>query len=270
MAKKISIKTQHEKDFVNTFEKIAYRYDPRTVWTDFVNMVACEISNVVDLEMKEERGKSYAATVSKYSKGDMDLFAQLEATLVTALDDNPAQDFLGKLYMLLGLGVSARAQIFTPWDVATVVSRLPLSPPGLLETLEEKGFVSIFDPACGAGCILLAIASEFVVYTKGGDFHKGLLLVGQDIDRTAAQMCYIQMSLIGCAGYVIVGDTLTHPPTGDVLLPRFAEDTDAWITPWFFTEPWVSRVEARLVELANQVEKVTLGEKSETIAEAVD
>ena len=101
----------------------------------------------------------------------------------------------------------------------------------------------------------MAIASEFVVYTKGGDFHEGLLLAGQDIDRTAAQMCYIQMSLIGCAGYVIVGDSLTHPPTGDVLLPRFAEDTDAWITPWFFTEPWVSRVEARLVELANHAKE---------------
>ena len=137
MAKKISIKTRHEKDFVNTFEKIAYRYDPRTVWTDFVNMVACEISNVVDLEMKEERGKSYAATVSKYSKGDMDLFAQLEATLVTALDDNPAQDFLGKLYMLLGLGVSARAQIFTPWDDSDV--QTAAEPAGVIGNTGRKG-----------------------------------------------------------------------------------------------------------------------------------
>ena len=242
MAKQIPTKTQYEKEFVKTFDGLAYKYDSGTVWTDFVNMMACEISNAVDWEMKEERGKAYATTASKYSKEDMELFAQLGATLMTALNDNPAQDFLGNLYMLLGLNKSFQAQIFTPWSVATAMARLSLEQLGFMATVKEKGFISICDPACGAGCTLLAITNEFRVCTEGGNFQEKLLLVGQDIDRTAAQMCYIQMSIIGCAGYVIVGNSLTHPPTGDVLLPCFAEGTDAWITPRFFTEPWVTRV----------------------------
>lgn len=254
MAKQVHTKSKYEKEFVQIFDKLAYKYDPGTIWMDFVNMMACMISNTVDWEMREKREKSYSETMTKYSKDDMDQFAQMGATLMTALAVKPAQDFLGNLYMLLGLNKLSRAQIFTPWRVATAMARLPMEQPDFLKTVEEKGFASIYDPACGAGCILLAIASEFVVCTKGGNFQDGLLLVGQDVDRTAAQMCYIQMSLISCAGYVIVGDSLTHPPTGDVLLPRFSEDTDIWITPGFFTEPWVSRAEAKLVELANQAE----------------
>lgn len=255
MAKQVRTKTEYEREFVRIFEKFAYRYDAGTVWADFVNMMACDISNTVDWGMRKERVESYFATAAKYSKADIDLFVQMGATLMTALAVNPAQDFLGILYMLLGLNKTSRAQIFTPWAIAELIAQLPMGQPGFVKAVEEKGFVSVCDPACGAGCILLAVASEYVVCTKGGDFREELLLVGQDIDRTAAQMCYIQMSLIGCAGYVIVGDSLVHPPTGDVLLPRFAKDADVWITPRFFAEPWVSRVEDRLAQFRNQAEE---------------
>ena len=34
------------------------------------------------------------------------------------------------------------------------------------------------------------------------------ILVAQDIDPLVAKMCYIQLSLLGCSGVVIIGNTL--------------------------------------------------------------
>ena len=63
--------------------------------------------------------------------------------------------------------------------------------------------------------------------------------MGQDIDPVVAKMCYIQLSLMGCAGYVIVGNSLTKPLTGDVLIPY--DDENLWIMPMFFTDIWTKR-----------------------------
>ena len=54
-------------------------------------------------------------------------------------------------------------------------------------------------------------------------------------------MCYIQLSLLGCPGYVVVTDTLTNPTEGDPLLPVIKEDQDYWFTPMFFASGWAMR-----------------------------
>lgn len=43
------------------------------------------------------------------------------------------------------------------------------------------------------------------------NYQRDVLFVAQDIDQTAALMCYIQLSLLGCPAVVIVGDSLAKP-----------------------------------------------------------
>ena len=58
----------------------------------------------------------------------------------------------------------------------------------------------------------------------------------------AGVMCYIQLSLLGCAGYVVIADTLTQPITGAMLFPNLTEEQDAWFMPLNFAEPiWMLR-----------------------------
>ena len=76
---------------------------------------------------------------------------------------------------------------------------------GLEDRIGEKGWVGIHDPCCGAGALLIA-ARNTMVRRKHGPAEA--LYVAQDIDRTAALMCYLQLSLLGCAGYVVVADSL--------------------------------------------------------------
>ena len=65
-----------------------------------------------------------------------------------------------------------------------------------------------------------------------------MIFVGQDVDRVVAQMCYIQLSLLGCAGYICVGNTLTNPMIGHVLFPQEKDGQELWYMPMFQSEVW--------------------------------
>ena len=104
--------------------------------------------------------------------------------------------------------------------------------------IRKKGWIGINDPACGAGALLIAARNAMV---KRGLPSNGALYVAQDIDRTAALMCYIQLALLGCAGYVIIGDSLLHPPTGHTLCPDPNPELDVWYLPMFYEPAWHCR-----------------------------
>ena len=67
----------------------------------------------------------------------------------------------------------------------------------------------------------------------------------EDADK---MMCYIQLSLLGCAGYVHVGNTLTEPMTGHELFGDGGENT--WYTPMFYAEVWGIRRQAAIMRHA--------------------
>ena len=113
--------------------------------------------------------------------------------------------------------------------------------------IEEKGWIGIMDCACGAGALLIAarnvlhFANPPIGYLPG---HLHALYVCQDIDRVAALMCYIQLSLLGCAGYVVVGNSLTTPTVGfngNPILPVEREGQEIWCMPMFHDKVWVLR-----------------------------
>lgn len=60
----------------------------------------------------------------------------------------------------------------------------------------------------------MLIAFVNVARAQGVDYQRDIIFVAQDIDFKVAMMCYVQLSLLGCAGYVIVGNSLLpDPPT---------------------------------------------------------
>jgi hypothetical protein len=74
-----------------------------------------------------------------------------------------------------------------------------------LKTL-DKPFITLMEPACGAGGMVLAFVK--VMLSHGHNPAERLWIRAQDIDRTAALMCYLQMSLWHVPGVVIVGNTI--------------------------------------------------------------
>ncbi len=220
--------TTYQKRFVDTFQRLTYKQQSWQVWSDFILMSACAISNGVDKTRFEEREKAYLDTFGRYEAKEQRIFSELLAVMVEALDVNPEQDFLGDLFMQLGLGNHWKGQFFTPYSLCRAIGEMQAG--DLKAVIERKGYISVNDPACGAGALLIAFANA--ARSKGVNYQNHVLFVAQDIDQTAALMCYIQLSLLGCPGYVVIGDTLSQPAT-DNLAGR-----DVWYTPLYYSEVW--------------------------------
>lgn len=234
--KKSQPKDEGKKDFIETFNKlVSERNRPWDIWRDFVLMTACAFSNAVDKAHYDEREDRYMKTIAKYRKEEQALFPQLLAELTMALDKNPEQDFLGEVYMRMDLGNNSLQQVFTPYHVCHLMALMTMD--DIKAQVEKNGFITVNDDCCGGGATLIAAANMARVELEkaGLNFQNHVFFCAQDIDETAALMCYIQLSLLGVAGFVKVGNTLTDPiTTGD-------STGNYWFTPIYFSDVWHTR-----------------------------
>lgn len=203
-----SIRDNHQKNFLKIFNGLTGKHSRWEIWEDFVTLTAIEISNSTDKVNATERTKMYQTIISKYSAKERDGMAEMLAEVVMGMEQNPDQDFLGSLYMMCELGNDHAGQFFTPYDVCRCMAEITFDPK-LHPDME--GFISVSDPACGAGATLLAFLN--VCKRRNICYHNKVLVVAQDIDFIVGLMCYIQCSFMGCAGYVVIGDTLVNPAT---------------------------------------------------------
>jgi hypothetical protein len=224
-----------QKAFLDVFGQLTNRHRSWDVWRDFITMFACSLSNPLDKEHRYKREKLYSQIVKKYNKQEQELFPELAAQTVLALEENPEQDFLGSIFMSLNLGNEHNGQFFTPYDVCKMMAEVTMD--GVLLKVERDGYISINDPCCGAGATLIAgihVAKKHLDKANL-NYQNHILVVAQDIDEVVALMCYIQLSLLGVAGYVKVGNSLTDPITGT------DDKENYWFTPMYFSNIWMLR-----------------------------
>ena len=248
-----------EKDFINKFRSLCNTNSTWQVWADFVEMAAIAIANRVDQSQYEDREARYLQIVKRYNQKQQAAFPAMLALTVEALEENPDQDFLGSLYMQLELGNHWKGQFFTPFHICHAMARITAG--DLDAAVKEKGWIGVSDPCCGAGAMFVAFASE--CRRQKVNYQQRVLYIGQDLDPVVAYMCYIQISLLGCAGYVKIGNSLTEPMTGDPLLPQ--PGPSLWITPMFCSDVWHWRRVWHSVDRIIQTEgtSVTAGEEPE-------
>ncbi len=240
MAKVIRHLREGQIEFQKVFSKLCDTKSAWQVWSDFVEMTAISISNTCEIrtDKKLEREKRYMTIIGSYTATEQAVFPELIAILTASLERNSEQDFLGEMFMALELGSHWKGQFFTPYSVCKAMANITIA--DAKERLSEQNWIGINDPACGAGATLIGARNALELEGIGGT---QAFFVGQDIDRTAAMMCYIQLSLLGCAGYVVIADTLIHPVTGPMLWPNITEHQDIWFMPLNFLEPeWVLRL----------------------------
>lgn len=223
-----------EKEFLDLFQKLCYSRSSWQVWADLMSAIACTLSNTTDHtpEHFESREKEYAQCIERL--GSVEVPAQILSIIVMALEENPEQDFLGAMYMRLNLGNHWKGQFFTPYCVCKMMSEITCG--DIDNQIEKQGYISVCDPACGAGATLIAAVNT--MKNCRHNFQNHVLFVGQDIDRVTGMMCYIQLSLLGCAGYVCIADTITNPLTGPVLFPTEKAGQELWYMPMFQTNVW--------------------------------
>ena len=234
-----------EKEFLKLFDQLAYTQGKWQAWENLMTVMATSIANSAefDKERRDRREKDYEQAIK--SLGGMDVPAQMFAQTALALAENPDQDFLGTLYMRLNMGSHWHGQFFTPYHVSAMMAKMLIGGNNAKE-IEEKGYISVCDPTVGAGAMLIGAASAF--REQGIDYKQDVVFIGQDLDSVVAKMAYIQISLLGCSGYITVGNSLTNPQTGHVLFPTEEEGQDLWITPAFLSSAWEKRRRKVLLE----------------------
>ena len=262
MAKIVRTKNDQQQEIVKLINRLDGKYSKWHIWNDFILMFATSIANVFPSPHRKHREKMYMETAKKYSKGELDIMAEMMALVVTGMEDNPDQDFLGELYMCMDMGNQWTGQFFTPYDVCKAMSLMSYSDGVIESQVRDRGFVGVSDPACGAGALLIAFAN--VCREKKLNYQQHCLFIAQDIDQLAGMMCYIQLSLMGCAGHVIVDDTLVKPAQfydERALLP--VDGTNVWTTPMMYSDTWqIRQIAARMALLTGR-----LGTARDTVIE---
>jgi hypothetical protein len=175
------------------------------------------------------------------------------------------RDLLGDIYMAWGWPNAGTGQFFTPMSVASACAKTTLididhecrqrvaaaidaSPMGLVgmlrgESVTQPGKehimlqvlpnvypwlepVTVSDPACGSGVMLLAAAAECPVWALD---YAVVQFFGQDIDRTCVLMAKINLMIYGLNGYRIKLTAAARgvTPTGEYVGPQRQVPTPA-------------------------------------------
>lgn len=189
-------------DFINLFNKIAPNKERYTVFQDFVEMASYSLHNAFVWSEKFE--ESYLSIAHRYMSEDLISMSKLLGLTIVGLQKSP-EDFLGDVYMSLELGKQQKGQFFTPFKLASSMAKFTLHDIDAL--VKEKGFITVRDPTCGAGCMALAQALAFK--QAGYDLEKQFFIQCADIDPVATAMCFIQLTVLGVPAEVLTGNSLT-------------------------------------------------------------
>lgn len=96
-------------------------------------------------------------------------------------------------------------QFFTPYSLSQMMARLTVG--DFRQQLEHHPFITLQEPAAGAGSMVIAIAEAMM--EQGINYQEKLFACCIDIDATAAHMCYLQLAYLGVPAEVVIGNTLT-------------------------------------------------------------
>ena len=229
--------TDLDREFVNVFRQLSLKHGAHNVWDDFIVMSACSISNMVSKNGRKKRDELYEKAKSNYDEDEFELICGLLGITIAALNENEEQDYLGRIYQMLSLEIKSLGQVFTPYHIAELMAKLTMG--NVAEEVKEKGYLSICDPTCGSGALLIAGFNETKRQLErcGMTCQGHILMAGQDIDIVTALACYTQLSLLGVPGYVKVGDSLSSPMTKEDSLNNY------WFTPMYILGGWNSRAQ---------------------------
>jgi len=194
----------HRKNIVKLIHAAARRSDPRRVFADFVEMASLSVSNAVDKHHFDEREHRYMEIVKAYQPEEIALFPRMLAELTMALEE--PHDALGILYGELEVSNKYAGQFFTPYELCRMMARMIIDDE-LRRKIDTTGYITMQEPACGAGANIIAMAQE--MRDAGINYQQALHVTAIDIDPKCAHMCYLQLSLLHIPAVVYHGNTLS-------------------------------------------------------------
>jgi len=140
----------------------------------------------------------YLEIINQYEDEDVHRYAEMFGELQNGLAETDA-DLLGVIYEELGMDSDAFGQYFTPHNVCEAKAKMSLRDVDPDEYGSEP--VTVADPACGSGRLLLYAARTLPEKVDA-------VFYGQDKDATCAKMTALNMCFFNIDGYSVFGDSL--------------------------------------------------------------
>lgn len=201
-------------DFRKILERLSHRYGARRVFDAFTCFAACALA-------VQTREAEYIEEAKRWERPDLDLFAEAFAALVCEMETRPFEDIIGGCYVEFALsqkGQQWNGEFHTPKTICDLMARLTL---GDVESLLAEGPITVCEPACGAGAMILSLAEA-----RPPQVRRRLRVTAIDISRTACDMAFINTTLWGIPTRISHGNSLSM------------ECWAAWshihyIAPWF-------------------------------------
>lgn len=223
---------QAVKSICKLIDDVGRRHHRWQVFSDFVEMGACAVSNKVDFSQYDVREDRYMQIVKKYEKDEIQAFPKMLAELFSALDGEP-QDLLGMVFHELELHNKYTGQFFTPYSLCQLMASMQVDE-NTDRIIEQNGFITLSEPACGSGAMIIAFADA--LKQRCHDISKTMHVTATDVDVKCVHMAFLQLSLIGIPGLIIHGNTLS------------LEEWAVWGTPHHIIDRWPERLRHRQPE----------------------
>ncbi len=230
------------KALTKILRSLAARHSIWDVFQDWLAVSAIAISNSVDWEQRNRREEIYMQIIKKYTKEEQQKLAEalaiLAATLLQECNMDGPTDILGQLFHALNLHNKYKGQFFTPNHICDFMAEITLcgDDPGTLQKeLDTKGYITVCEPAVGAGGMLLGLAKA--MQKRKLNYKTQMFAVATDIDMKCVHMTYLQLSLLNIPAVVIHGNSITM------------EQWSKWYTPAYVLGKWPLKLSAeRMVQ----------------------
>ena len=146
--------------------------------------------------------EQYLATVAKHAKGKpghrgCDSIKELFHQSIAMMEETRGEmiDVLGDLFQG-SITYGENGQFFSPPAITRMMGQMTV---GEVPEDERHEVKSVYDPACGSGRMLLAVAEQCPHW----------LVVGKDTDLRCVRLTALNLALRNLYGYVIHGNSLT-------------------------------------------------------------
>jgi hypothetical protein len=210
------LKERLKKDFIKRFESVSCgrrsRYDVFQDWAECAAIAAYNTPVTLGVLPPNDTyhafEKRYLEIAANYKKDELTAFAQMFGIVQYALG-LAKTDFLGQLYEELEIGGKrTKGEFFTPFPVAKVTARVTFDEQHVKSLIEEKGYITFYEPCVGAGSML--IAASLVLEELGHDPRQHMVFTAVDINKLFCHMTFIQAASLGLTGWVSHGNSLSQ------------------------------------------------------------
>ena len=193
----MSAQKSESSDFRKLLGSLSRQNDLHRTFNAFVRLAACTLA-------AQTREAEYLEEAKYWEKPDLELLSKALGTLILEMESRPFEDVLGGYYMEFALSSKGQqwgGEFHTPKTICDLMAKMMV---GDLASVPEDHLITVCEPACGAGAMILSLAEACPP-----EVRRRLRVTAIDISRTACDMTFINTTLWGIPTRVIHGNSIS-------------------------------------------------------------